>query len=591
MCSGVRTSEDDVGVVPQLTPQRPIVVAVISRRRPQDRGERVGDGDLAQAGEGIHAPLRRDVPDGATLERGVRDIAGVTDVVGRKVSQPGERRPLGLGEHLLANRRVAQRGCFLVERQRQDVPPARNEPQGAERAEAHVHLGVHRHHEGDHPATDLARPLRRKQLVQGFVPMAPRHRQNIPVHGPVRRRADAGEQVGLLLGEAPQAPLDDPLQRRALVLADGAAERQQLVLRSQATGNGTLVSVHVRRRSGCGEPEAPCGDRVMEHRDHLGDLGFRGLPLDCVRAHHVPAQCAVPHEETRIHTDASIQPVEVVAKGLPVPRRTLLERRDRHSLHARHHAADVVAVLRPERRQSETAVPPEDRRHAMGVRRRCVWIPVQLCVVVRMDIDDARSHDKPAGVKGLRRFATETLAGSRAIRPRHDLHDAPVLDPDVGSHGLRTRAVDDGPPGNRVVEHQTSMRRVRAQQRSGSPYLTIVSRRLGATATQISGHRSGKPRSRVPCSVPPSTSRIFPVTNDAAGDARNNTAQAISLGSPIRRRGVTASMAVRMASSRTTMSRADVAADPTATAFTRIRGAKSRAARRVQCASAAFAVP
>ena len=40
-----------------------------------------------------------------------------------------------------------------------------------------------------------------------------------------------------------------------------------------------------------------------------------------------------------------------------------------------------------------------------------------------------------------------------------------------------------------------------------------------------------------------------------------------------------------------TISNAEVATEPTAIALTRISGARSVAASRVQCASAAFAVP
>ena len=48
-----------------------------------------------------------------------------------------------------------------------------------------------------------------------------------------------------------------------------------------------------------------------------------------------------------------------------------------------------------------------------------------------------------------------------------------------------------------------------------------------------------------------------------------------------RRSGVTCSIVVRMSSSARTMSSAEVATDPTAMAFTRMRGERSRAARRV----------
>src|SRR5581483_10720584 len=51
-------------------------------------------------------------------------------------------------------------------------------------------------------------------------------------------------------------------------------------------------------------------------------------------------------------------------------------------------------------------------------------------------------------------------------------------------------------------------------------------------------YRSGRLRPRFGYSMPPSTSRTFPVTNDEAGDARYKAAMAMSSTSPRRFNGV-----------------------------------------------------
>ncbi len=65
----------------------------------------------------------------------------------------------------------------------------------------------------------------------------------------------------------------------------------------------------------------------------------------------------------------------------------------------------------------------------------------------------------------------------------------------------------------------------------------------------------------------------------------------MSSGSPIRCSGVTDSIAALVSASDATNSSAEVITEPTAIALTRMCGARSRAASRVQCASAALAVP
>ena len=76
-----------------------------------------------------------------------------------------------------------------------------------------------------------------------------------------------------------------------------------------------------------------------------------------------------------------------------------------------------------------------------------------------------------------------------------------------------------------------------------------------------------------------------------AGETNQRMAAAMSSTTPIRLSGVTSSIEVRSSSLDMTMSRAEVAVEPTPMAFTLIRGARSREARRVYCSTAPFTVP
>ena len=83
---------------------------------------------------------------------------------------------------------------------------------------------------------------------------------------------------------------------------------------------------------------------VAELGAHRGDLLRGGLAADRVGAHHVAADRAVPDEEAGVHRDLAVEPVEVLAEGLPLPVDALLERGERHALDLGHHPAQVVGV-------------------------------------------------------------------------------------------------------------------------------------------------------------------------------------------------------------------------------------------------------
>ena len=69
----------------------------------------------------------------------------------------------------------------------------------------------------------------------------------------------------------------------------------------------------------------------------------------------------------------------------------------------------------------------------MPAGERAPRVPLDLGVVVGMEVHEARRHDQPAGVEDLR-----GVAGSDPA----DLGDAPVLNPDVGAVAGYPETVD-----------------------------------------------------------------------------------------------------------------------------------------------------
>src|SRR5262245_43674950 len=70
----------------------------------------------------------------------------------------------------------------------------------------------------------------------------------------------------------------------------------------------------------------------------------------------------------------------------------------------------------------------------MPAGNRAVWVPVQLRVVMRVEVDKPRSDDEARGVEHVR-SATALQAA--------DFGNLPVLEPNVGTIAWHPRAIDN----------------------------------------------------------------------------------------------------------------------------------------------------
>ena len=166
--------------------------------------------------------------------------------------------------------------------------------------------------------------------------------------------------------------------------------------------------------------------------------------------HHDPAQRAVPHQESGVGHQRAVDRVEVLAEGAPIPRDALLQRFERHALDPGQHPHQVVAVVGLERGNGEATVAADHRGHAMQRRRGQGGVPEDLCIEVRVDVDEAGCDHHAGRI-------------DRALgRPRRrsgfvaDGHDAPVRDADVPLGPRGTGAVDDRATRNPGIEHVRS---------------------------------------------------------------------------------------------------------------------------------------
>ena len=177
--------------------------------------------------------------------------------------------------------------------------------------------------------------------------------------------------------------------------------------------------------------------------------GRRRLAPDAAFAHHIDAQRMV--RDLRRDIDRARQPgqrVEILRKALPLPVQPFRQRRAGDVLDRLHQIDQLVAVLRPHRREPDAAIAEQDRRHAMPGGGRQHRVPGRLPVVMRMDIDPARRDQQP-----LRLDDPPCRPGLVA-----DRNDALAVDRDIARKARRAGAVDNGPAPDDDIVHRACLR-------------------------------------------------------------------------------------------------------------------------------------
>ena len=279
-----------------------------------------------------------------------------------------------------------------------------------------------------------------------LVPVRVRRRdaQQVPVQRPVGGNGHVGEQGEVVVGEARQAAGDDRLERGARMVTEGGRQRHQFVARRTARRHRLAGPVIVGRRLRGRQPESAGVQGVVQHGDHLLDLLWAGLAADGVAAHRGQPQRRVTDQETGIDGDPAVEAVEPVAERCPAPVEAGPQRVQRHPLHPREHPGQVVLLVGCRGRQREAAVAAEDRGDAVLDRRARGRVPEQLCVVVGVQVDEARRQRLPLGVNGFRGRVIDVTDGD----------DPPVADADVAVAGGHAGAVDDFGIADEQVEHE-----------------------------------------------------------------------------------------------------------------------------------------
>ncbi len=223
--------------------------------------------------------------------------------------------------------RVAELRLLLGQREPEHFVPARRHPPDAVRAEGHAGIAGHRHREGNDPPAELARPGGGAQLVLDVGRHRRRDREQIPVERAAGAGAHLGDELGAVVVEAADAAVGDGLERGAVVAADDVAEREDLVLGGEAARHRAPVAVGMRVRTGQRQAEPARGERLLQEGGDGVDLVVGRRALHRLLAEHVTPERAVADEKPGVDRDLPVEAVEELAEAVPLPGRSLLERR------------------------------------------------------------------------------------------------------------------------------------------------------------------------------------------------------------------------------------------------------------------------
>ena len=325
-----------------------------------------------------------------------------------------------------------------------------------------VRLGLVARQDAEGPWRELRHHVAalRARLRTDIDELAPLVRRRIELqHRERDRAADLGRQplhpVDLLQGRVDLVAAGIACGARArefedalAEVAERAADPEQLVLLREGPGHRLAVDRAVAHRARRRETERAGRDAFLHDRGHLFDvLGRRGFVARAALAHHVGAHRAV--RDVRAEVDGHVgafECVEIFRERLPVPADALGQRRAGNVLHALHQADQHLALFGARRCETDAAVADDGRRHAVPTGGQQVRVPGRLCVVVGVDVDEARRHDATGGRDLAARFAAHLADCS-------DFLDAPIAHRDVAFERFAAAAIDDLAAANHEVVH------------------------------------------------------------------------------------------------------------------------------------------
>ena len=348
----------------------------------------------------------------------------------------------GVFDEARAGRGIGQRRHAFGQWQTQHGGPARQgvEPETAQQVEAQRdRLCKGQRADGGAALGGVVRGL---DLVLENRPRAGVDDQHVPVQGTLCCQRHVRHQLHVPFFKRPDRR--NEFEQGAGVIAQAAAQLDQLLAGGGAGGHRVAGAVVVSRRLGRGKAHAAFGERLMQQFLHGFELTRAGGLIHRRFAHHRAPQRRVTDEKADVHSRLPLfDPFEIAPERGPVPGHAIAQARERHALDAGQHFHQIVAAFGGEGRDREAAVAGKHAGDAVVARRAQRRVPEYLGVVMGVDIDKPRRHHQTGGVDGFFRRLVDLA----------DRHDTSVPDADIALVACGAGAVDDGSAFDHIVQH------------------------------------------------------------------------------------------------------------------------------------------
>ncbi len=245
--------------------------------------------------------------------------------------------------------------------------------------------------------------------------------------------------------------IGDDLEHAGACCADPLGNADQLVGRRGqgrcvGAGRGLVVAGAARA-----EAERTGFDALAGELGHCRDVGGGGVFVCCAAlAHHVEAKCAVRNLRRDVDVvRALFDGVEELTERVPIPLQPLVQCGAGNVFHSFHQLDQLVVCVVVHGGEPDAAVAHDGGGDAVPRRGLEPRVPGGLAVVVGVDVDDPRDHQRPGRIDGGRG------------RSRHVTHldDHTIAYRDVDRARFGPCSVDDGSTMHHEIEvsHVTSL--------------------------------------------------------------------------------------------------------------------------------------
>ena len=252
-----------------------------------------------------------------------------------------------------------------------------------------------------------------------------------------------------------QVCVGDQLDHALADLGQCRRKGSEFVHAGEAGAERGAVLGAVDVRAARGEAEGTRFDTDLHLTEHLGEF-VAGRGLHRVRtalAHHVRTQRCVRHLGGNVHCVlTTVECVEIIGEGFPIPREALGECRTGDVLHTLEHRDEERVIRGLGRGEAHAAVAHHERGDAVDGRRGEKRVPRGLTVVVGVDVHEPGGDEVPGGIE-----CALGLPGQL----RTDLNDSASGDGDIGLSGRCPCAVDNRPALDQQIEHGLIMPHLR----------------------------------------------------------------------------------------------------------------------------------